>query len=61
MDLHVELGMLPVLGRVELSLVATLVAHAMPVLMAYNDSVGALWTVFTMDSILVGKARKTDS
>ena len=39
--MHGELGMLPVLGRREMSLVTTMVAHALPVLMAYNDSVGA--------------------
>ena len=39
----------------------TLVAHALPVLMAYNDSVGAFWAVFAMDSILVGSQRETDS
>lgn len=61
MDLHVELGMLPVLGCVVLLSATTLVAHAMPVLMAYNDSVGAFWAIFAMDSILVGEARKTDS
>ena len=35
-----------VLGRVALSLVTTMVAHTLPVLMAYNDSVGAFQAVF---------------
>ena len=42
-------------------MVAALVAHTLPVLMAYNDSVGAFWAVFAMDGILVGKQRETDS
>lgn len=50
-----------VIGRVVLSLVITLVAHTMPVLMAYNDSVGTFWAIFAMDGILVGDAKKTDS
>ena len=50
-----------VLGCLVLSLVATLVAHALPVLMAYNDSVGAFWAVFRLVCILVGNARETDS
>ena len=56
-----EQGVFPVLGRRELSLVATLVAHTLPVLMAYKDSVGAFWAVFRLVYILVGKARETDS
>ena len=39
----------------------TLVAHTLPVMMAYKDSVGAFWAVFAMDGIFVGNQRETDS